>query len=237
MNEIKDKVVEKESALENPEVIVERLTSFEHYIEQNSKQLGIIAGVVALLIAGFFGYRYWTSSQDQEAQGQMFSAVYYYEADSLKKALNGDGNSLGFISIADEYGSTIAGKLAGYYIGSIYLKQGKFQDAIDNLENFSSDDILIQPRANCLIGDAYLEINDLDHALEYYKKAALHAPNKFFSPRYLLKAALVQELQKNYSDAVNTYDQIIQKYYDSQESADAKKFKARLEQMIASGAK
>jgi len=237
MSEIKDKVVEKESALENPEVIVERLTSFEHYIEQNSKQLGIIAGVIALLIAGFFGYRYWSSTQDQEAQGQMFSAVYYFEADSLKKALNGDGNNLGFINIADEYGSTKAGKMASYYIGSIYLKQGKFQDAIDNLKNFSSDDILIAPRANCLIGDAYLELNDLDHALEYYKKAALHAPNKFFSPRYLLKAALVQELQKNYADAVNSYDQIIRKYYDSQESADAKKFKARLEQMIASGAK
>jgi len=237
MSEIKDKVVEKESALENPEVIVERLTSFEHYIEQNSKQLGIIAGVIALLIAGFFGYRYWSSTQDQEAQGQMFSAVYYFEADSLKKALNGDGNNLGFINIADEYGSTKAGKMASYYIGSIYLKQGKFQEAIDNLKNFSSDDILIAPRANCLIGDAYLELNDLDHALEYYKKAALHAPNKFFSPRYLLKAALVQELQKNYADAVNSYDQIIRKYYDSQESADAKKFKARLEQMIASGAK
>ena len=237
MNEIKDKVVEKESALENPEVIVERLTSFEHYIEQNSKQIGIIAGVLALLIAGFFGYRYWTSTQDQEAQGQMFSAVYYFEADSLKKALNGDGNNLGFISIADEYGLTKAGKLASYYIGSIYLKQGKFQDAIDNLKDFSSDDILIAPRANCLIGDAYLELNDLDHALEYYKKAALHAPNKFFSPRYLLKAALVQELQKNYSDAINSYGQIIEKYYDSQESADAKKLKARLEQMLASVAK
>jgi predicted negative regulator of RcsB-dependent stress response len=237
MSEIKDKVADKESALENPEVIVEKLTSFEQYIEQNSKQLGIIAGAIALVIAGFFGYRYWTNTQDQEAQGQMFSAVYYYEADSLKKALNGDGNNLGFIRIADEYGSTKAGKLASFYIGSIYLKQNKHQDAIDNLKNFSSDDILIQPRANCLTGDAYLELNDLDHALEYYKKAALHAPNKFFSPRYLLKAALVQELQKNYADAINTYTQIIEKYYDSQESADAKKFKARLEQMIESGAK
>ncbi len=237
MSEIKDKIVDKESALENPEVIVEKLTSFEHYIEKNSKQLGIIVGSIVLIIAGFFGYRYWTNTQDQEAQGQMFSAVYYYEADSLKKALNGDGNNLGFIRIADEYGSTKAGKLASFYIGSIYLKQNKFQDAIDNLKNFSSDDILIQPRSNCLIGDAYLELNDLDHALEYYKKAALHAPNKFFSPRYLLKAALVQELQKNYADAVNTYGQIIEKYYDSQESADAKKFKARLEQMIESGSK
>jgi TolA-binding protein len=92
--------------------------------------------------------------------------------------------------------------------------------------------MLVGPRANCLIGDAYLELNNLDDALQYYKKAALHAPNKYFSPRYLMKAALVQELQKNYSDAISTYGQVIEKYYESQEATDAKKLKARLEQMV-----
>jgi len=235
--EIKDKVIEKESALENPEVIVERLTSFEHYIENNSKKLGTIAGAIALVIAAFFGYRYWNNTQDQEAQSQMFSAVYYFEADSLKKALNGDGNNLGFLAIAEDYGYTKAAKLAHFYIGSIYLKQGKYQEALDNLKDFNSDDVLIRPRANCLIGDAYLELNDLDNALEYYKKAALHAPNKHFSPRYLMKAAFVQELQKSYADAINSYDQVIKKYNETQEATDAKKFKARLEQLLASDSK
>ena len=235
--ELKDKVAEKESALESPKVIVEKLTNIEQYIEHHSKKLGMIAGGIALVIAGFFGYRYWVGSQEEEAQSQIFAAVYYYEADSLKKALNGDGNNPGFLSISDDYGMTKAGRLAHFYAGSIYLKQGKFQDAIDNLKEFSSDDILIGPRANCLLGDAYVELNDLENGLQYYKKAALHAPNKFFSPKYLMKAGLVQELKKDYSDAIGTYDQVIQKYYDSQEAVDAKKFKARLEQMQANPGK
>ena len=235
--ELKDKIVEKESALENPEVIVEKLTDFEHYLENNAKKLVIFAGVVALVIAGFFGYKYWMGTQNDEAQAQMYSAIYYFEADSLKKALNGDGNNLGFLTIAEDYSMSKAGKLAHFYIGSIYLKQGKFQDAIDNLKVYDGSDMLVGPRANCLIGDAYLELNNLDDALQYYKKAALHAPNKYFSPRYLMKAALVQELQKNYSDAISTYGQVIEKYYESQEATDAKKLKARLEQMVEGTAK
>jgi hypothetical protein len=42
----------------------------------------------------------------------MFQAVYYFEADSLDKALNGDGNNLGFLEIIDEYSVTDAANLA-----------------------------------------------------------------------------------------------------------------------------
>ena len=232
--DLKEKEVHKESALENPEILVEKLSTFEDYLEKNSKLVGTIVAVIVLAVAGFFGYRWYMNSQNQEAEEQMFQAVYQFETDSLRLALNGDGKSMiGFLAIADDYGYTKSGKLAHFYIGAIYLKQNKYQEAIDNLKEYNLDDLLILPRAHCLIGDAYLELDDKEHALEYYKKAALHAPNKFFSPRYLMKAALVQELSKQYADAINTYDQVTQKYFDSQEAADAKKYKARLEQMLS----
>lgn len=234
MSEItKEKQVHNESILENPEAIIDKFGDVESYLEKNTKLISAVVALVVLIVGGYFGYKWWTDTQNQEAQTQMFPAVYYFEQDSLKKALNGDGNNIGLISIAEDYGSTKAGKLAKFYIGAIYLKQGKFQDAIDNLKDFQSEDILIGPRANCLIGDAYMEMNDHAKALEYYKRAALHTPNKYFSPKYLLKAALAQELMKNYPDAINSYNMLLEKYYDSQEAQDAKKLKARLEQMTA----
>jgi len=42
---------------------------------------------------------------------------------------------------------------------------------------------------------------------------------------------LVQELMNNYDDAINTYTQIVEKYNDTQESAEANKLRARLQQM------
>ncbi|HRH36426.1 MAG TPA: tetratricopeptide repeat protein [Catalimonadaceae bacterium] len=231
--QVKEKAVVQESALENPEVIVEKLSDFEHYLEKNKKLVSILFVALVAAVGGYFGYRYWLSGEEEEAQKQLFPAVYYFEADSLNKALKGDGNNLGLVTVAEDFGYTKAGKLAYFYIGAIYLKQGKFQEAIDNLKDFSSYDILISARANCLIGDAYLELNDAKSALDYYKKAALHYPNKFFSPRYLMKAALAQELSQDYSGAINSYTQIIEKFNDSQEAQDAKKLKARLEQMTA----
>lgn len=222
----------KATVLESPEVLVEKISGFEAYLEKNKKLVTIIGLSLLSFVGGFFGIRWYLDTQNQEAQEAMFQAVYYFEADSLDKALkDGKGGRMGLLSIADNYGSTKAGELAHFYIGAIYLKQGKYQDAVDHLNQYDGNDLLITPRAHCLLGDAYLELDNKEKALEYYKKAVLHAPNKFFSPRYLMKAAFVQELMKNYDDAINTYTQVVEKYNESQESGEASKYKARLLQM------
>jgi len=222
----------KSTVLESPEALVEKISGFEVYLEKNKKLFTSIGIGFLCFIGGFFGVRWYLDTQNQEAQDAMFQAVYYFEADSLDKALkDGKGGRMGLLSIADNYGSTKAGELAHFYIGAIFLKQGKYQDAVDHLNQYDGNDLLITPRAHCLLGDAYLELDNKEKALECYKKAALHAPNKFFSPRYLMKAAFVQELMKNYDDAINTYTQVVEKYNESQESGEASKYKARLLQM------
>ena len=49
----------------------------------------------------------------------------------------------------------------------IYI--GEFEDAIDYLEDFKSDDIVLSSLAIGCIGDAYLELDDQDKAMSYYK--------------------------------------------------------------------
>ena len=72
----------------------------------------------------------------------MFQAVYYFEQDSLVKALNGDGNNYGFLEIIDEYGFSEAANLSHYYAGVSYLKLGNYNNAISYLNSFSSSDLL-----------------------------------------------------------------------------------------------
>jgi tetratricopeptide (TPR) repeat protein len=215
--------------LENPEALKEKIVGAEHWLESNSKLVIAAAVGIALLIAGYFGFQYYKSNQNEEAQREMFQAVYYFEADSLDKALQGDGNNLGFADIIDEYGVTDAAELAHFYTGAIYLKQGKFSEARTHLEEFSSDDLLIQARAYSLIGDTYMEENNFSQAAEYYSKAASYKPNKFFSPSYLLKEALAHEKANNISAAIEAYDKIITQYWDSAEYQKARKLKAAIE--------
>jgi TolA-binding protein len=220
---------ENKDLLENPEVIQEKLVTVEGWFENNPKTaLGIATGIL-LVVGAFFGYRYYIGNQDGIAQKEMFQAVRYFEADSLNLALNGDGNNLGFLQIIDDYGRTDAGNLANYYAGAIYLKQGKFPLAVFHLEDFSASDLLVQARAYSLMGDAYMEQKDYENAAKYYAKAATYKPNKEFSPTYLMKAALAYEKLNQNEKAKEAYQTIIDKYWESSELQNARKFKARLE--------
>mgnify|MGYP001793651672 FL=1 len=216
------------SALENSEVLAEQLSRTEEFIENNKVLVFGITGALFLIVAGFFGWNYYTTSQNDLAQSEMFQAIYYYESDSLDLALNGDGNNLGFVDISSDYSMTDAGNLANFYAGSAYLKQSKFKLAILYLEDFSSSDNLVQARAYSLVGDANMELGDYEQAATYYEKAANYRPNKFFTPQYLIKQGLAYEKLNNNQAAIAVYEIIIEEYWESAEVQDAKKYKARL---------
>lgn len=215
--------------LENPEALAEKLEGAENWIEKHPKLMAGIAIALALVVVGYFGFTYYKNNLEAEAQKEMFQAIYYFEADSLNLALNGDGNNLGFIDIIDEYGFTDAANLANFYAGLSFLKQGKFEAARLYLSDFSSDDLLIQARAYSLIGDAYMEEQNYKEAARYYERAASYKPNKYFTPAYLMKAALAFEKSEQIEKAIKAYDEVITKYWESAEYQNARKLKARLE--------
>ncbi|MCC9165335.1 tetratricopeptide repeat protein [Pontibacter harenae] len=219
-----------EELVENPDVLADRLTTgSEDFVKKNKATLlGVFIAIAALIVGGFLYYNY-RSTQNQEAQEAMFQAVYYFESDSLDKALNGDGQYDGLLSIADEYSGTDAGNLANFYAGVALLKQGQFAEAYNHLEDFSSDDYLLQARAYSLMGDAQLEQGKNQEAANLYTKAANHNANPFFSPQYLMKAGIAYEAGNDYSGAVKAYDKIISDFVASAEVADARKYKARAE--------
>jgi tetratricopeptide (TPR) repeat protein len=220
---------ETKNVLENQEVLQEKVMGAEMWLEKHPKTIFGIVGVLLLIVAGYFGFNYFKSTQDAEAQKEMFQAVYYFEADSLSQALNGDGNNLGFLDIIDEYKFSDAANLAHFYAGVSFLKQGKFDAAILYLEDFSSNDLLIQARAYSLIGDANMELQKYEEAVTYYNKAANYKANKYYSPTYLMKAALAYEKLNQNEKAIEVYSKIISDYWDSSEYQNALKFKARLE--------
>jgi len=221
---------EEESKIyESPEVLQEQIEKTQEFAEKNRNLIAGVLTVLVLIIGGFFWYRWYNSQQNQKAQAQLFPAEFYFQKDSLNKALYGDGNNTdGLLAIADDYGSTKAGNLAKFYIGTIYLKQGEYQQAIEYLESFSSDDYLIQARAYALIGDAYVELEDFPEAISAFGKAADYRPNEQFTPSYLMKLALAYEANGDKEAAIETYQTIIDEYKNSTEVRNAKKYLSSL---------
>ncbi len=218
--------------LENPEILASKTEEFLNDKKNQTLVFGI-GGVLLALVAVFFAYKYYITNQNKEAQEEMFQAVFYFEADSLGKALNGDGINYGFLDIISDYSGTNAANLANFYAGATYVQLGDFSSAIRYLNDFSSDDYLVQARAYALVGDANMELGDYSAAAEAYDKAANYNPNKQYSPIYLQKKGIALENDGKYAAAAKAYNSIINDFSGASLVQEAKKQKARLEGLAA----
>lgn len=198
----------------------------EDFIEKNK---ALIFGILGLLLVFTIAYlaftRVYVPGQEKGALEDMYVAQQYFEEDEYQKALEGDDSYPGFLQIIDSYsGRTKSVNLAKYYAGICYLKQGQFDDAIDYLKGFSSNDLIIGSMAKGAIGDAYMEKGDTENGISYYQKAAKHSDNEFSAPMFLMKAGLAMEVNNDFSGAMKMYEQVKDKYPNSTQGREIEKF-------------
>lgn len=216
--------MEKEQAdIINPKKF---LLQAEAFVEKNKTMVtGALAVVIAIPILWFAYNKWYVEPRTQEAYDLMFKAEQYFAMDSFDLALNGRGDITGFVQIIDEYGSTQAGNLACYYAGICCLRLGRFEDAINYLEDFSSSDVIVSSMALGAIGDAYRELGDSENAVQYYERAVRRRPNNFTAPLFLKKAGLTYEEDlQNFEKAISLYSEIEREYPLSREGQEITKF-------------
>lgn len=214
----------KDTATSSVESVENALTRTEHFIETNQKSLTIIVLAIIVVVGGYLGYKkLYLAPMEEQAQSQIFAAEQYFERDSFKLVLNGDGNYLGVLQIIDKYGPTKTANLAHYYAGISYRGLGKYQEAINHLKKFNAGDEMVTPIAFGAIGDCYVELNNLSEGVDYYEKAANYRNNDFTTPLYLKKAAIVYENLKKYDKAIELYEQIKADFPKSSEARDIEK--------------
>ncbi|MBP6181925.1 tetratricopeptide repeat protein [Flavobacterium sp.] len=200
----------------------------EDWVARNQKVIiGLVAGV-AVITLGYLAYQKFIATPKQdEAANEMFVAQQNFQkatdgvaSDSLYKlSLNGSEGKFGFLKIADEYSGTDAGNLANYYAGLAYLNTGKYNEAIEYLGKFKSEDIVLGALAKGAIGDAYSQKNQPKEALENYVKAAESNKNDFTTPRFLLKAGKTALALGNKEDALKYFTDIKENFDATPEAA------------------
>lgn len=218
----------KHKSAETVEEIEIALTRTEQFFEKNQKAILIAFVVVLVVVGGVWLFIKNAESQNQKALAQMFVAEQYFEQDSFKLALNGDGNYPGFLEIIEKYGSTRASDLAKYYSGVSYLNLGQYDDAIKYLEDADINDIVVASIKLGAIGDAYIEKGETEKAINYYLKASDKNPNDFSTPIYLFKAGTAYENIGKFDLALGVYEKIKLNYAESNEGRKIEKYIARV---------
>ncbi|WP_435132884.1 YfgM family protein [Formosa sp. A9] len=223
-----DNVEETSTTAEVFNTLDETASKTEEWVAGNQKYIFVIIGVVAALVLGYLGYNEFVAQpKETEAMNDMFQAQKYFneavngtEKDSLYTlALNGGAGKYGMLDIISEHSGTPAANLAEYYAGMAYLNLKDYKNAVEHLSNFSSEDEALAPLAKGGIGDAFVQLNQLDDALSYYKEAANIRNNEFTTPMYLNKAGLIALELGNPKEALGYFETIKNDYPNSTEAS------------------
>lgn len=218
----------KEQEKIQQELVEERVSKVEKFFNENQKLIwGCVGAVLAMGLLVLCYQKFYLQPKSAEAQEQMFPAEASFQAGEFELALNGDGNSLGFAQVIDEYGSK-AGASAYLYAGVCELQLGNYENALNYLKKYNGKDAILAARALACQGDAYVGLEKYKDALSCFEKAAAKSDN-IFSAAYLLKAGVVCEELGDNQKALSLYKQIKDKYPQSREGYDIDKYISRIE--------
>lgn len=220
------------SAIKSHEAAVpEKIQSAQGFWEKNSKSILVALVAVIVLTGGYFVYKYWFKMpENQKAVEAIAKAQQYFAEDSLQLALNGDGQSAGFLKVISKYGSTPSGNLAKLYAGETYLQLGDYNNAIKYLNDFNANgSAQTQAFVFGLLGDAYSELKKNDEAISSYKKAAsTFEKNEAMSSEYLYRAASLYDVMGKNQEAIELFKELKDKFPRSGRGLTADKYLGKL---------
>jgi tetratricopeptide (TPR) repeat protein len=188
----------------------------EMFIEKYAKQLGILFGVLVLGVLGYFAYQQFIANpKNEEATLSYLAAQKNLSEGKDDLALGGkSAANPGFKGTYEQYSSTAAGKLSAYNAGLIKFKEGKYQEAYDLLDKFSSDNKILMALKYGAMGDALANLNKSEDALSMMDKAASASDDAYTSYYFTKKAGLLALALKKNDDAKKYFSTIDEKYQD-----------------------
>jgi TolA-binding protein len=203
----------------------EALTGAGKWIEDNANLISwVVAGIAIVVMAVFAINQYIIKPHALEASNENAKAVVYFMAGDWDKALNGDdAECIGFEEIASEYKLYQQGKLAALYAGICHFEKGEYDEAARYLKKFDADDLNIDPAANQLLGDAYVELEEYGKAAKAFEAAAASG-NKIIAPMSLKKAGIVYLHEGKNAKARKAFETIKNDYPTSAEAQDIDKY-------------
>ena len=198
----------------------------EQFIENNSRNLVMAIGAVAVLIIGVVGYgKFVSEPAELEGNQDSWRAEQYFMMDSLDLALNGDGLYPGLYDIVEDHDGTKAAARAQYEIGTILRSQGDYTGAIEAFNSANLNDDVLTVLAAINIGDCEVELGNYEAAAGAFSKAAKSSERSigedYLAPIALYKGALVDLELGNNSAAASKLTRIVEDYPSSNMKATA----------------
>lgn len=199
------------------------------FYTRNKTYVLAAASVLAVVLIGYIGYRFYLIRQGDEAARLLGPVVVLYEQGSYEQALDGTAGQIGLIEIADRYGATRDGNLARFYAADALYRLDRKEEAMKYFAAFDKDSDYLG--ASAFAGEAAVheDLGDFERAARLYREAATIYENDLTSPEYLLLAARNYEEAGDYNAARTMYEMISEDYPESDIADGIEFYEARLD--------
>lgn len=188
----------------------------ERFVEKHAKTIAIAFGVVILAILGFFAYQqFYLLPKNEEATMSYLAAQKNLSEGNDELALGGkNAANPGFLGTHKEFSGTKVGKLSAYNAGLLKFKEGKFQEAYDLLDEFSSGNEVLMALKYGAMADSKANLNKPDEALSLLEKAIKASDDPYTSYYFTRKAGILALGLKKNAEAKKHFLSIDEKYQD-----------------------
>ena len=176
------------------------------WIEVNKRRL--IMGAVALVVAGGVIYTYsYFSGQQEVAAEEAMSAVFKAPLGNPIRSLP---EPAGLLAVAERHASAPAGQRALLLAAGALFQQGKFAEAKEKFQKFSSQYPASKVIPIAAYGVAACDdaMNNLDGALAGYQAVEQKYPKDPVGTQAKLAIGVIQEAKNKPEEALKVYDQL-----------------------------
>lgn len=188
----------------------------ERFLEKHAKLLSSIFGAILLSVIGYFLYQQFVvAPKNAEATVSYLAAQKNLQQGKDSEALGGKSMvNPGFLGTYEKYSGTDVGKLSAYNAGLLKFKEGKYQEAYDLLDKFSSDNDILMAMKYGAMADCKTNLNKSDEALSLIDKAINASDDGYTSYYFTRKAGLLALALKKKEEAKKYFTSINDKYQD-----------------------
>lgn len=191
----------------------------ERFLERNAKLLSIIFISLVVAVLAYFAYKQFiVAPKNEEATKGYLSAIANLESGKDAEALGGkSAANPGFMGTYNNFSNTDAGKLSAYNAGLLKFKEGKYQEAYDLLDKFSSDNKVLMALKYGAMSDASANLNKAEDALSLLDKAISASDDPYTSYYFTRKAGVMALALKKNAEAKKYFTTIDEQYkeYDN----------------------
>ena len=218
-------MAKKKTTFKTEENVGEILSKSEKFFEEHQKTIYyVLLGIILIVACIILGKNYYIDPKNSEAEVKLGWCIDKLALDSFQLALDGDGINAGFAEIVSDYGITKSKQAALIGAAECCYHLGDYDEAINYAKKVSTKSVAFAPAMVGLIGDCYVEQGKLEEAVAQFEKAAKY-DNNFTAPRFLKKAADMYLFEFNDNKkALELYQTIKDKYFDSQQATDIDKY-------------